>query len=136
MLIAGTYTPICMIILTGWRGRVVVALIWALAAVGMGCALLTLRLPRWTTTAQYLGLGWLALIPLPRLVQILPTAATAVFATGGLLYTMGAVIYALRRPNPWPRIFGFHEIFHLLVIGGSLAFLAGIWGWVVPFTPG
>ena len=100
VLIAGTYTPICMIILTGWRGRVVLAVIWALAAMGMGCALLTLRLPRWATAAPYLGMGWLALIPLPRLVQILPTPATAVFATGGLLYTMGAVIYTLRRPTP------------------------------------
>ena len=136
LLIAGTYTPICMIVLAGVLGQVVLALIWALAALGMSGALLALRLPRWAKAGQYLAMGWLALIPLPRLVHILPMPATAVFATGGILYTIGAVIYALRRPNPWPRVFGFHEIFHLFVIGGSLAFLFGIWGWVVPFTPG
>ena len=140
LLIAGTYTPICVIVLAGWFGGAVLALIWGLAAVGMGCTLLMLHrplaLPRWAVAAQYLGMGWLALIPLPRLWQLLPLQATAIFATGGLLYTIGAVIYALRRPNPWPRIFGYHEIFHLLVIGGSAAFLVGIWVWVVPFSQG
>ncbi len=134
LLIAGTYTPICLIVLAGWLGSVVLLLIWSLAVVGMGCALLTLRLPRWAMAAQYVGMGWLALIPLPRLLHVLPVSAASVFATGGILYTLGAAIYALRRPNPWPRFFGFHEIFHLFVIGGSAAFLIGIWVWVVPFT--
>ncbi len=134
LLIAGTYTPICVIVLGGRLGWTVLALIWGLAAVGMGSAVLALRLPRWVVAAHYLGMGWLALIPLPRLVHALPPPALAVFAAGGLLYTTGAVVYALRRPNPWPRVFGFHEIFHLLVIGGSTAFLLGIWRWVVPFA--
>ena len=138
LLIAGTYTPICVIVLGGWLGWVVMALIWGLALVGMSGALLalrlTFRLPRWAIAAQYVGMGWLALIPLPRLVHALPLQATAVFAIGGIVYTIGALIYALRRPNPWPRVFGYHEIFHLFVIGGSVAFLTGIWVWVVPFT--
>ena len=140
VLIAGTYTPICVIVLAGRLGGVVLSLIWGWAAIGIACTLLMLhrpiRLPRGAVAAQYLGMGWLALIPLPRLVQALPLQATAVLATGGMLYTIGAVIYALKRPNPWPRVFGFHEIFHLLVIGGSVAFLVGIWVWVVPFSQG
>ena len=135
VLIAGTYTPICMIVLAGWFGALVLALIWALAALGMACAVLTLQRPDWVVGLHYVGMGWLALIVLPRLLQVLPLPATAVFATGGLLYTIGAVIFALRRPNPWPRVFGFHEIFHLFVIAGSVAFLIGIWVWVVTFTP-
>ncbi len=134
LLIAGTYTPICVIVLGGRLGGMVLALIWGLALVGISCALLPLRLPPWAVGAQSLGMGWLALIPLPRLLHALPLQAMAVFATGGILYTIGAVIFALRRPNPWPRFFGFHEIFHLFVIGGSAAFLIGIWIWVVPFT--
>jgi hemolysin III len=136
LLIAGTYTPICLIVLAGWLASVVLALIWGLTAVGMGCALLALRLPRWAAAAQYIGVGWLALIPLPQMAQVLPTRATLVFAIGGLLYTTGAVIYAVRQPNPWPRVFGFHELFHLLVVGGSAAFLIGIWMWVAPYKPG
>jgi hemolysin III len=134
LLIAGTYTPICVIVLGDRLGVFVLTLIWGLATVGMSCAVLTLRLPRWAVVAQYIGMGSLALIPLPRLWHALPAQATAVFALGGILYAIGAVIYALRRPNPWPRFFGFHELFHLFVIAGSTAFLIGIWRWVVPFT--
>jgi hemolysin III len=92
--------------------------------------------PRWLAAGTYLALGWVAVITIPQLAERLNLAPLLLIATGGLLYTAGAIIYALRRPNPWPRVFGFHEILHLLVIGGSLAFLVGIWGWVVPFTPG
>ena len=136
LFIAGSYTPICVIVLTGWMQVVVLSLIWFLAAVGVATSVFTIRLPRWASAAMYLGMGWLALIPLPRLLEALPLQATAIFAVGGLLYSLGAVVYALRWPNPWPRIFGFHEIFHVFVVGGTAAFLIAIWSWVVPFAAG
>ena len=136
LLIAGTYTPFCMIVLDGVLRVTMLALIWGMAVAGAGSAIFTRRLPRWVTTLLYLGMGWISLIAAPPIVRALPPTAVGLLVTGGLLYTIGAVIYALRRPNPWPRVFGFHEIFHIFVVGGSAAFLIVIWGWVVPFAQG
>ncbi len=131
LLIAGTYTPICVNVLTGHLRITMLVLIWGLAALGIGSVVFTMRLPRAVMTGLYMGMGWVALIALPELLRQLPLPATLLLAAGGLLYTIGAVVYALRRPNPLPHIFGFHEIFHLFVIGGSSAFVAAIWVWVV-----
>ena len=136
LLIAGTYTPFCVIVLDGMLGLVMLALIWGLAALGIGSAVFTIRLPRWISTALYLGMGWIAVIAMPALIRALPIPALGLIAAGGVLYSVGAVVYALRRPDPWPRIFGFHEIFHIFVVAGSVAFLIAIWGWVLPFTQG
>src|SRR3954454_5936491 len=89
LLIAGTYTPICVIVLEGAFRVMVLALIWGLAAVGIMSSVLTLRLPRWAQTALYLGMGWMALIPLPDLLRTLPWQFTALLAAGGLLYSAG-----------------------------------------------
>jgi len=75
-------------------------------------------------------------VVMPSLLRSLPTPATLLLLAGGMLYTIGAVIYALQRPNPLPRVFGYHEIFHLFVVAGSAAFIFMIWGWVVPFSRG
>jgi hemolysin III len=131
LLIAGTYTPICVNVLTGHLRVTMLVLIWGLAALGIGSVVFTMRLPRAVMTGLYMGMGWVALIAIPELLRQLPLPATLLLGTGGLLYTMGAVVYALRRPNPLPHIFGFHEIFHLFVIAGSSAFVAAIWVWVV-----
>lgn len=136
LLIAGTYTPICVIVLQGPLRTIVLAVIWILALAGVGSSVLTLRIPRWALAGLYLGMGWIALVPTPSLVNALPLTPIALFAAGGIAYTIGAVIYAFRRPNPWPRFIGFHEIFHAFTIIGSLAFLIAIWGWVVPFVRG
>jgi hemolysin III len=133
ILIAGTYTPICVNVLSGWLRPTVLVLIWALAAVGVTLSVLAVAMPRWATTGLYLVMGWVAIIPAPSLVRDLPASAVALLVSGGLLYSAGAVIYALKRPNPLPRFFGFHEVFHLFVIAGSIAFLAAIWIWVMPF---
>jgi hemolysin III len=106
-------------------------LIWGLAALGIGSVVFTMRLPRAVMTGLYMGMGWVALIAIPELLRQLPLPATLLLGAGGLFYTTGAVVYALRRPNPLPHIFGFHEIFHLFVIAGSSAFVAAIWVWVV-----
>jgi hemolysin III len=133
LLIAGTYTPICVNVLTGQLRTTILVLIWSIAAVGIGCVMFTLRLPRWITALLYIGMGWIGLISLPSLLHAFPLPALLSLFTGGILYSIGALVYILRRPNPLPHIFGFHEIFHLFVIGGSMIFVAVIWIWVVPF---
>lgn len=136
LLIAGTYTPFCLIVLNGGLRLTMFVLIWTLAACGIGTAVVTIRLPRWATISLYLGMGWLAVFTAPALASALPVTALALMAAGGLLYSVGAIVYALQRPDPWPRVFGFHEIFHIFVVAGSAAFLGAIWGWVVPFAQG
>lgn len=133
VLIAGTYTPICVNVLSGWLRIALLALIWLLALVGVAGAVFTLRLPRWLSTGLYIVMGWVALIPAPVLIRLLPWEAIGLLVGGGVLYTVGALFYALKRPNPFPRVFGYHEIFHLFVIAGGTAFVVMIWGWVVPF---
>ncbi|MDQ5852543.1 MAG: hemolysin III family protein [Chloroflexota bacterium] len=133
VLIAGTYTPICVNVLSGWLRITVLVAIWSLVVAGVICAVLTLRLPRWISTALYIAMGWIALGTMPWLISLLPWQAIALLVAGGVLYTIGAVVYALRRPNPLPHIFGFHEIFHLFTIAGGAAFVIVIWVWVVPF---
>lgn len=133
LVIAGTYTPICINVLSGTMQVVVLGLIWALALVGAACTMVMLRLPRGVSILMYAGMGSLSLIAVPSLARLLPAEALAVFFAGGLLYMLGAIVFALRRPNPLPSVFGFHEIFHLFVIAGNAAFVIMIWLWVLPF---
>lgn len=133
VLIAGTYTPLCFNVLSGWIRPAILITIWLLAVLGIALATLTLRTPRWVTASLYVGMGWVALLAFPAFLAVLPWPAIASLLLGGILYTLGAVIYARRRPDPFPRIFGFHEVFHLFVIAGSVAFAATTWIWVLPF---
>jgi hemolysin III len=133
VLIAGTYTPLCFNILDGWLRITILSVIWLLAVLGIAFSVLTLRLPRWVGAILYIGMGWVALLAIPGFLAVLPWTAVATLVLGGLLYTIGAVVYARRWPNPFPRILGFHEIFHLFVIAGSIAFAACIWIWALPF---
>jgi hemolysin III len=134
ILIAGTFTPFCVILLSGAERLLVLALIWGLAGIGVATSILTPGLPRGFTVGLALGMGWMGLIPAPTLIGLLPGSALALLVGGGLLYSVGAVIYARRWPDPFPSTFGFHELFHLFVIAGNAAFLAVIWFWVVPGT--
>jgi len=132
VMIAGTYTPLCWIVLSGWLRPALLIAIWVLALVGVGLATLTLRAPRWLVAGLYVGMGWVSVIALPAFARALGLLPTAILVLGGLLYTVGAVVYARKWPNPFPKIFGFHEVFHSFVIAGSAAFTVVIWLWVVP----
>jgi len=134
VLIAGTYTPLCFNVLSGWVRVALLVTIWTLAAAGIGRSFLNLWLPRWVSTSLYIGMGWVALFALPAFLSQLSWLFVATLVLGGILYTIGAVIYACRLPNPWPRIFGYHEVFHLFVIAGSIALAVAIWVWALPFA--
>lgn len=134
LLIAGTFTPLCFNVLDGPFRSTMLTLIWSIALIGVGSSVFTEQLPRFVTAGLYIGMGWIGVVVVPAFAKLMPWPAVAVLLLGGLLYTLGALVYALRRPDPYPQVFGFHEIFHLFVIGGSTAFTVTIWVWVLPFT--
>lgn len=135
VFIAGTYTPLCSSVLAGPLRVTFLVAIWLLALLGVAFTLFsaTLRLPRWIGTLLYVVMGWIALLAIPAFLAVLPWTFVWILISGGLFYTLGALIYALRWPDPLPRFFGYHEIFHLFVIAGSVAFAASIWIWILPF---
>ena len=118
-MIAGTYTPLCYYLLTGpMRSGIIIAQ-WSLVILGVVFKLFFMHAPRWLYTSIYILMGWMALIPIKQLFRAMdPLAFTFLFA-GGVVYTVGAVIYARKSPNPFPGIFGFHEIFHLLIVAAA-----------------
>lgn len=120
VLIAGTYTPVCVIGLTGAWGLSMLITVWTLAATGIVLTVVWFGAPRWLTTAVYLLMGWLVIIAFYPLIHSLPVGGITWLVVGGLLYTIGGVIYGFKWPRINSRWFGFHEIFHLFVIGGSL----------------
>jgi hemolysin III len=133
VLIAGTYTPLCFNVLGGWGRPAILSAVWAVALVGTLLAGFKPYLSRKWGTALYIGMGWIAVAALPALIEALPSTPMWLLLVGGILYTIGGMIYALKRPDPFPRVLGFHEIFHLFVIAGSVAMAAVVWIWVVPY---
>ncbi|GAA5440787.1 UPF0073 inner membrane protein YqfA [Deinococcus caeni] len=121
LLIAGTYTPVAYFGLSGPWQAAVLWIIWGVALSGITLKLVTMSLPRWISTALYLGMGWLAVAFLPQLARNLPAAALFWLAAGGVMYSIGAVVYGTKRWNPRPGVFGFHEIWHLFVLAGTAA---------------
>ncbi|HEX9037153.1 MAG TPA: hemolysin III family protein [Ktedonobacterales bacterium] len=134
VLIAGTYTPIAFNTLTGvWR-VVLLATIWTLAALGMLAVAPALRIPRPVMVGLYVAMGWVALAFLPQIAAAVGLAAIGLLALGGALYTLGALAYALHKPDPWPRVFGYHEVFHLATIAAAASFLAFMVADVLPYV--
>jgi hemolysin III len=117
--IAGTYTPLCLILLDATWGIPTIAAVWSLAAVGVVATVFWPDAPRWLRVGLYLGIGWIGVIPALKVVPAMSAGPLALLCLGGALYTVGAVVYARRSPNPFPRVFGFHEVFHTLVVAGS-----------------
>ena len=132
VFIAASYTPIAVVLLHGALAWMVLVAAWAGAAAGVAFTLGWIEAPRTVVVASYLALGWLALIALPQLLQLLGLVPLVLLSAGGLLYSAGAIVYATQRPDPWPRTFGFHEVFHALVIMAAAAQYVAIIGWVLP----
>lgn len=120
ILIAGTYTPVCLVALRGPWGWSLFGSIWALAVAGMIMKIFWLNAPRWLYTSFYLFMGWLAAIAFYPLMQAVPGGAMFWLLAGGILYSIGGVIYAAKKPN-FGTHFGFHELFHLFVMAGSFS---------------
>jgi len=133
VFIAATYTPLVFNVLGGWWRVGMLAAIWACAAAGVAGAAPFLRIPRQLLASLYLAMGWLAVIALVPLTAALGWVAAALMALGGLQYSLGAAAYAFRRPRLWPRVFGYHEVFHLAVITASVTFYVIVVRYAVPF---
>ena len=132
VLIAGTYTPVCLVTLRGGWGWSVFGVVWGLALLGLLLKLFFQHLPRWSSTALYVGMGWMAVVAVVPLVQSLPVSGLMWLVAGGVLYTLGAVIYAVKWPDPAPQVFGFHEVFHVFVLAGSITHFVFMMRYVLP----
>jgi hemolysin III len=125
LAIAGAYTPVTVAALDGWRATTVLVVVWSGAVVGITLQWVPVHVPRAAFTAVYVVVGWSFSIALPQLYRGLGPLGFWLLLGGGLAYTVGAVVYALKRPDPWPTVFGYHEVFHLFtVIGAGLHFAA------------
>ncbi len=131
VFIAASYTPVALLVLEGTTRWAVLITVWAGAALGVAFSVAWISAPRALCAATYVLLGWVAVICFPQMADALPATPVVLIAVGGLLYTAGAVIYALGRPNPWPRTFGFHEIFHVFVILAAVTHFVAMAGWIV-----
>jgi hemolysin III len=132
VFIAASYTPVTLIAMHGTIAWLMLVAAWAGALVGLAFSLGWIDAPRSLVVGSYLALGWLAALALPQLLDALGPVPLVLFAAGGILYSVGAIVYARRRPDPWPRTFGFHEVFHALVIAGAATQYVAIIGWVLP----
>lgn len=126
VLIAGTYTPFCLVVLDNGWGIPMLAVVWSLAGAGVLLANFWPAAPRALAVGLYLGLGWLGLVAAAPLASTLHPAAVALLVGGGAAYSLGGLVYVTRRPDPLPRLFGFHEVFHLLVVAGSALHFATV----------
>ncbi|MBA2349873.1 MAG: hemolysin III family protein [Solirubrobacterales bacterium] len=131
VFIAASSTPLALLVLSGTTQLMVLILAWAAAAAGVALSLSWIDAPRGLVAAAYVLAGLAATIGLPQILERLPTAPLILLAVGAGLYIVGAVVYALRRPNPWPRVFGFHELFHALVVAAATTHFAALSGWVL-----
>jgi hemolysin III len=119
IFIAGTYTPFALLAFTGPTRYVVLACVWGGALLGLLLNLVWIDAPKWLTAIAYMAVGWVGIAAVPQLIQHAGVAAFVLVAFGGLLYTVGAAVYAFHWPNPFPATIGFHEVFHLLVVAAA-----------------
>ena len=130
--IAGTFTPFTLMALSNAWGIPVLSVVWGLAGIGSAQSLIFVDGSRWLRTCSYVALGWLALIPAHELWQSLPLSAFALLVLGGLTYSLGGLVYAMRRPNPFPQVFGYHEVFHGLTLVATGVFSLVLVRYVLP----
>lgn len=131
LLIAGTYTPFCINAFTGfWRWGLLI-IIWSLAGIGILVKLFTVNAPRWISAGTYVLMGWLCIAAIGEMLVTLPTFALTWLVAGGVIYTLGALVYITKIMNFWPGKFGYHEVWHIFVLLGALAHFVAVVGVVV-----
>ena len=131
VFIAASYTPVGVLVLEPPMQAVVLASVWGGALAGVAFSLCWIDAPRALVAGCYIAVGWVAVVAMPQLADRLGAAPVVLLGVGGLLYSLGALAYALKRPNPWPRTFGFHEVFHALVIAAAVVHYVAIAGVIV-----
>lgn len=133
VLIAGSYTPICLITLKGRTGTILLALVWGIAIVGIILKAFWVFCPKWVSSVLYIGMGWTCVLAFTQILNALSPAAFGWLLAGGIIYTIGGVIYALKLPifNNRHKNFGSHEIFHLFVMGGSMCHFIVMYAFVL-----
>ena len=119
LFIAGTYTPFALLAFEGAFSAVLLTVVWTGAVLGLAVNLCWIDAPKWVAALGYLAVGWGGVVATPQMFSRLGVGTTMLLLVGGVLYTVGAVIYSLRRPDPFPNVFGFHEVFHVLVIAAA-----------------
>jgi hemolysin III len=132
LLIAGTFTPFGLLVLADTPAGLLLPVVWAGALGGVLLHALWIDAPKWLSAGLYVVVGWTGLVAFPHMVERLGWVATTLMALGGALYSAGAAVYALRRPNPVPDVFGYHEVFHALVIAAAIPHYAVVAVYVLP----
>ncbi len=138
VLIAGTYTPVCLVVLGGMVGYGLLAIVWGIALVGILFKLCWVTCPKWLSSSLYIAMGWVCVLAFTQIINALPAAAFGWLLAGGIIYTIGGVIYALKLPifNSKHRYFGSHEIFHIFVMVGSACHFIMMFNYVALFPIG
>jgi hemolysin III len=131
LLIAGTYTPFALLAFEGAVADVILVVVWVGAAAGLVLNLAWVDAPKWLTAIVFVALGWVGVAAVPELLDV-GVGAFLLVVAGGVLYTLGAVAYALKRPDPRPDTFGYHEVFHVLVVAAAAAHFVAIAAFVLP----
>lgn len=131
VLISGTYTPICLLVLRNTLGYILLSVVWGITLIGIFIKVFWINAPRWVSAGLYIGMGWLSVFVISSLAKSMSIGGMVWLFLGGIMYTVGGVIYGLKRPNidkPW---FGFHELFHLFVLAGTFCHFVMMYFYVV-----
>jgi len=134
VLIAGTYTPVCLVVLGGRAGWALLLGVWSMAGLGIALKACWLDAPRLLSTALYVGMGWIGLLAAPVMMRVAPPGLLTWLLAGGVCYTVGACFYSARWPRGVPGVFGFHELWHLFVIAGGASHYWAMFRYVAPMT--
>ena len=132
LLIAGTYTPFCLNAFSGFWRWGLLAIVWSLAAVGILVKVFTINAPRWLSAGLYLLMGWLCAAAIGEMLAVLPAYVLGWLLAGGVIYTLGALVYITRVMDFWPGRFGFHEVWHIFVLLGAAAHFVAVTGVILP----
>jgi hemolysin III len=132
VLVAATYTPFALLVLRGRLAAVILVVVWVGATAGIVLSVVFVHAPKWLSACAYLCLGWVAVAAMPQLLERAGVGALALIIAGGVLYSAGAIVYAARRPNPRPGVFGYHELFHVLVVAAAAAHFVAVAVYALP----